>query len=76
MGKYIGNVPHLVDISATCTDVRFPGRQGQRKTKVIDARGGVELVMLPDTEYPSFFVSSSAPNGMRHNIWEKVIVSG
>ena len=42
MGKYIGNVPHLFDINATCTDVKFPdarGRQGQRKTKVGDVRG-------------------------------------
>ena len=58
------NSPLLVDTKACA------------KAMVIDGPGNVELVMLPDTEYPSFFVSSSAPNGMRHNIWEKVIVSG
>ena len=58
------NSPLLVDTKACA------------KAKVIDIAGSVEIVMLPDTEYPSFFVSSSAPNGMRHNIWEKVIVSG
>ena len=49
MGKYMGNVPRLLDINAKCTDVKFPdarGRQGQRKTKVIDVRGIVEIVML------------------------------
>ena len=42
MGKYIGNVPHLFDINAACTDVKFPdarGRQGQCRTKVRDVRG-------------------------------------
>ena len=37
------------DVSAKCTDVKFHdarGRQGQRKTKVIDVRGIVEIVML------------------------------
>ena len=37
------------DVSAKCTDVKFPdarGRQGQRKTKVTDVRGIVEVVML------------------------------
>ena len=41
MGKYIGNVPHLLDINATCTDIKFPDarrRQGQRRTKVRDVR--------------------------------------
>ena len=37
------------DVSAKCTDVKFPdarGRQGQRKTKVTDVRGMIEVVML------------------------------
>ena len=37
------------DVNAKCTDVKFPdarGRQGQRKTKVTDVRGIVEVVML------------------------------
>ena len=37
------------DISAKCTDVKFPdshGRRGQWNTKVADAKGIVEIVML------------------------------
>ena len=37
------------DVSAKCTDVKFPdarGRQGQQKTKVTNVRGIVEVVML------------------------------
>ena len=71
IGKYMGNVPRLLDISAKCTDVKFPdarGRQGQRKTKVIDVRGTVELVMLPEREDPHSSFSSSATDGMRDKI--------
>ena len=45
MGKYMGNVPRLLDINAKSTDVKFP-----------DVRGIVDLVMLPDIEDPhSYF---------------------
>ena len=68
MGNYMGNVPRLLDINAKCTDVKFPdarGHQGQRKTKVIDVRGTVEFVMLPEMEDPPSSFSSSATDGMR-----------
>ena len=39
MGKYMGNVPRLLDINAKCIDVKFP-----------DVRGIVDLVMLPEME--------------------------
>ena len=70
MGKYMGNVPRLLDINAKCTDVKFPdarGRQGQRKTKVIDVRGTVELVMLPEMEdpHPAFFHRPRTERGTR-----------
>ena len=51
MGKYMGNVPRLLDINAKCIDVKFPdarGHQGQRQTKVIDVLGSVDCVMLPE----------------------------
>ena len=54
MGKYMGNVPRLLDINAKCTDVKFP-----------DVRGIVDLVMLPEMEDPHSSFSSSATDGMR-----------
>ena len=54
MGKYMGNVPRLLDINAKCTDIKFP-----------DVRGIVDLVMLPEMEDPHSSFSSSATDGMR-----------
>ena len=60
-GKYIGNVPRLLDINAKCTDVKFP-----------DVRGIVDLAMLPEMEDPHSSFSSSATDVMR----DKTIDSG
>ena len=54
MGKYMGNVPRLLDISAKCIDVNFP-----------DVRGIVDLVMLPEMDDPHSSFSSSATDGVQ-----------